>query len=148
MKAQDPTTFFDKSQPIAIVGVSKNPKKFGFLVYNKLKENGYNVFAINPSAEVIDNDKCYNSIEALPDNVNKAVILTPQKQTDSVLKQIAQKGIRDVWIQQMSETKESIEIAQSLNLNAITKRCVFMYVEPVKGIHAFHRGLLKFFGRL
>ncbi|MBS4014419.1 MAG: CoA-binding protein [Bacteroidetes bacterium] len=148
MKAQDQTTFFDKSHQIAIVGVSKNPKKFGYLVYDKLKTNGYNVVAVNPSAEAIDNEKCYNSIEALPDTVKKVLIVTPKHHTDALIKQVAQKGIKDVWIQQMSETSESINIAQSLGLNSITKRCVFMYAEPVKGIHAFHRGFLKFFGRL
>jgi uncharacterized protein len=148
MKAQNPASFFDKFQQIAVVGVSTNPKKFGYLVYDKLKQSGYNVVPVNPAAEFVGEDKCYNSVTTLPDTVKKVLIITPKQFTDSILNQVAQKGINDVWIQQMSETQESLEVANSLQLNAYTKRCVFMYAEPVKGIHAFHKGFLRFFGRL
>ena len=32
----------------AVVGVSRNPKQFGHIVYKKLKENGLKVIPVNP----------------------------------------------------------------------------------------------------
>jgi hypothetical protein len=40
--------FFDNKQ-IAVIGVSRNTKKFGYLVYAALKKKGYDVYAVNPN---------------------------------------------------------------------------------------------------
>jgi hypothetical protein len=48
----------------------------------------------------------------------------------------------------MSDTKITVEIAQENNISLITNECIFMFAEPVSGIHKFHRAIKKFFGRL
>jgi predicted CoA-binding protein len=87
-------------------------------------------------------------VSELPDSVTKAIILTKPEHTDAILNKLHQKGIKDVWVQQMSETKESKNISEKLQLNVVFNRCVYMFAEPVAGMHSFHRTILKFFGRL
>ncbi len=62
---QDQMSSFLQSKSIAIAGVSRNPKKFGRIIYDELKKKGYNVIPINPTAEDIDGQKCYNNLRVL-----------------------------------------------------------------------------------
>ena len=57
---------------IAIVGASKNPKKFSYEVLRVLHETGYNVIPVNPKEE--SNDiyglKCYGSLSSIQQPVD------------------------------------------------------------------------------
>jgi predicted CoA-binding protein len=137
---------FLEPKKFAIAGVSRNPKKFGHSVYTEMKKKGYAVYPINPHAETIDGEKCYASVGELPADVRHLLIVTPKPDTDAVLRAAIDKGMTHVWIQQMSETPETLDIARE-RVELITGRCIFMFTEPT-GMHKFHRGLMGFFGKL
>jgi uncharacterized protein len=148
MKLDSVAVFFNKLETIAIIGVSHDQNKPSHLIYKDLKKKSYSVVPVNPHATSIDEDICYSHVSLLPDNIRKAVIVTKPEFTDEILHQISKTQISTVWIQYMSNTKDSVEIAQKYGLNVIYNRCVYMFAEPVRGIHAFHRGIMKFFRAL
>jgi len=131
---------------MAVAGVSRDDKKFGNLVYKSLLEKGYDVCPINPMTEKIDEEKCYPSVLELPDGYNRLYIVTPKNKTIEVLEQAAKKGIKFIWIQSKSETKEALAFAREKGIDTIYKKCMFMFTEPVEGGHKFHRTIVKFFG--
>ncbi|MEI7500162.1 MAG: CoA-binding protein [Bacteroidota bacterium] len=137
---------FLSSRKIAIAGVSRDPKKFGHQVFLKLKEKGFEVYPINPAMDIIAGTPCFHSVDSLPLNVHSLVIMTPKKQTREVVAEAITKGIDNIWIQQMADTPEAIEFASSHPINLITKECILMYIDPVEGIHKFHRSIRRFFG--
>jgi predicted CoA-binding protein len=137
---------FLKDKRIAIAGVSRNPKKFGYLVFKELKSKGYNVLPVNPNTDILDDVKCFHHIEDLPSDVNSLLILTPKSNTDLILRTAINKGIKYIWVQQMSETQETIKIAEEYQKEIIHHKCIFMFTEPVAGLHKFHRTLVKIFG--
>ena len=139
---------FLANKKLAIAGVSRNPKKFSHTVYQDLKKKGYEVLAVNPVAEGINGDPSYKSVSDLPDDVKHLLIITPKQETDAVLRESINKGITNIWVQQMSETADTIRIAEEFNIELISNKCIYMFVEPVSGFHKFHRTLVKFFGRL
>ncbi len=139
---------FYKQGPIAIVGVSRNRKKFGRVVYDELKNKGISVLPVNNQSDDLDGNKCYKDISSLPAEVKAAVLLTKKPQTLDALKQCAGKGIKNIWIQQGSHTKEAIAFAQQNSIDLIHGKCIMMFSEPVAGPHKFHRAIMKFFGRL
>jgi predicted CoA-binding protein len=139
---------FLRNKRLAIAGVSRNPKKFGHTVYRDLKENGYEVLAVNPVAESINGDPAFKTVSELPQDVRHLLILTPKQETDAVLREAINKGITNIWVQQMSETADTIRIAEEFNVELITGKCIYMFAEPVTGFHKFHRTLMKIFGRL
>jgi predicted CoA-binding protein len=139
---------FLEPKKLAIAGVSRNPKKFGFQVFKELSKKGYEIYPVNPLASEIAGEKCYGSVSDIPDGVNRLLILTPKKETDAVLREAAKKGISSVWVQQMSETKETAIIARENHVDLISGKCIFMFAEPVTSIHKFHRMIMKWFGRL
>ena len=137
------------SQPlIAVIGVSRNKKKFGYMVFNELKTKGYKVVPVNGNTDTIDDLVCYRSVDALPAEVKAAVVLTRKKETFGVVERLINKGIKQIWIQRGSGTHNSVEYARKHYVNIIHGKCIFMFSEPVEGIHKFHRALLKLFGRI
>jgi len=139
---------FLQSKKIAMAGVSRNPKKFGHAVFKDLIKNGYTVLPVNPLADTIDDIVCYKSIAELPSEVDSLLIMTPKSSTDSVLREAISKGIKHIWVQQMAETRETLKIAEEFQQEIITGKCIYMFAEPVPGLHKFHRSLMKIFGSL
>lgn len=136
------------AQPdFAVVGVSRNPKQFGYIVYKKLKENGLKVIPVNPNATEIMGDVCYPDIKSLPQPPAAVIVLTPAKFTDSIVNETVSAGIKHLWIQQTSQTPAALEMAEKNNIDVISKQCILKFARP-DGIHKFHRNINKLFGLL
>jgi predicted CoA-binding protein len=137
---------FLDSQPIALVGVSRNPKKFGYAVFKELKEKGMKLIPVNPQAEEIMGEKTYPNVKMLPPEVQSIIVFTKKDQTASVIRDAKERGIKQIWIQQMADSKEAIDELKDSGINFITGECILMHYKP-NSIHKFHGGLKKFFGR-
>jgi uncharacterized protein len=137
---------FIDAQPLAMVGVSRNPKKFGYAAYKELKDKGMKVVPVNPMADQIMGEKSYRNIADLPSDIQGIIIFTKKNQTVSVVREARAKGIRHIWIQQMADSKEAIEELKGSDINVITGECILMHYKP-NGIHKFHGALKRLFGR-
>jgi uncharacterized protein len=137
---------FLDSQPIAVVGVSRNPKKFGYAVFKELKEKGMKIIPVNPVADQIMGEKSYPNVTALPSDVNGIIIITKKDKSAAVVKEAKEKGIKNIWLQQMADSKEALDELKGSDINYITGECILMYYKP-HSIHKFHGSLKKFFGR-
>jgi predicted CoA-binding protein len=137
---------FLEPKKMAIAGVSRNPKKFGRHVYEHLKEAGYSLYPVNPNTEQLNGSACYKSISELPGDVDRVFIVTPPEQTADCVRQSLEKGIRNIWIQQRSDTTEAMDLLADQDVDLIYNKCIFMFAEPVKGVHTFHRFISKLFG--
>jgi hypothetical protein len=137
---------FIGSQPIALVGVSRNPKKFGYAAFKELKEKGMNIVPVNPLAHEIMGEKSYPTVKELPSDVKGIIVFTKKDKTASVIREAKEKGIKQIWIQQMADSKEALGELNGSDINYITGECILMHYKP-HSIHKFHGGLKKFFGR-
>jgi uncharacterized protein len=135
---------FFGSEPIAMAGVSRNPKKFGFAAFKELKEKGLNVIPVNPNAEVIHGAKVYHDIRSLPDNVRGLIVMTGKDQTAGVIREAKEKGIKQIWVQQSAESKDAMKELEGSGINYVTKECILMHYKP-HSIHKFHAAIRKFF---
>jgi predicted CoA-binding protein len=137
---------FLEPKEMAVCGVSRNTKKFGRVVYDSLKEKGYKLYPVNPNTTEINGDTCYRDISELPAHVQYLYVVTPKEQTREVIEKAIGKGIQNIWIQQMSETPDAVELTKKNNINLIYKQCIFKFAEPVTSVHKFHRFMNKLFG--
>jgi predicted CoA-binding protein len=137
---------FIAAEPIAMAGVSRDPKKFGQMAFKELKDKGLNIIPVNPAAEEILGIKVYPHVNALPPEVRGIIIMTKKDQTASVVRDAKAKGIKNIWIQQMAESKEALKELEGSDVNYISGECILMYYKPA-GFHKFHRAIKKFFGR-
>jgi len=140
--------YFLKCKSIAIVGASRNEKSFSAQVAKHLNELGYNLWYVNPGFDVYEaKSQRVQLITMLPAEVNHLLVLTNKTQTESVIQQAIDKGIKNVWIQQQSETPEALKLANDNGINLIHHQCIFMFTQPT-GIHRFHHSIKKVFGSL
>ena len=137
---------FLDSQPIALVGVSRNPKKFGYATFKELKEKGMKIIPVNPLADEIMGEKSYPNVKMLPPEVQSIIVFTKKDKTVSVIRDAKEKGIKQIWIQQMADSKEALDELKDSGINFITGECILMHYKP-HSFHKFHGSLKKFFGR-
>ncbi|MCX6241613.1 MAG: CoA-binding protein [Bacteroidetes bacterium] len=139
---------FLESKKLAIAGVSRDPKKFGHVVFTDLKKKGFELYPVNPGIDFIDGQPCFHSVRALPADVRHLLIVTPKIKTLEIVKEAIEKGINNIWIQQMSDTTEALDYLKDKQVNLINKECILMWADPVSGFHKFHKTIKKIFGAL
>ena len=132
---------------IAVAGASRNEKSFSATAITHLRAKGYSVLSINPN--FIENSVARNEFKAVKNLPKGAkinlLVLTNPEQTLSVVKEAIEGGIKNIWVQQKSDTPEVIAICSNSKVNLIYNQCIFMFTQP-EGIHKFHYRLKKFFG--
>lgn len=137
---------FIDAQPVALVGASRNPKKFGYAVFKELKEKGMKIVPVNPVADEILGEKSYPNVKMLPSEIQSIIVVTKKDQTASVIRDAKEKGIKQIWIQQMADSKEAMDELKDSGINWISGECILMHYKP-HSIHKFHGAIKKFFGR-
>lgn len=139
---------FLSSKRLAVVGVSRSGKKFGNSAMKELRSKGFMVYPVNSKADKIDGEKCYHSLNVLPEKVDGAVIVVPPDEAGKVVRDAAAAGIHKVWFQLGSQSKDSIRFCEENGMSAVHGECILMFTEPVNGFHKFHKTVKKVFGGL
>ena len=84
---------------IAVTGVSRQPKSHGSnTVYKRLRERGYDVFAVNPNADEVEGDRAYKDVSSIPGGVDAVVIATRPEIAEQTMHECAELGIKHVWM--------------------------------------------------
>jgi predicted CoA-binding protein len=90
---------FLASKRVAVTGVSRTPKTHGSNnVYRRLRERGYQVFAVNPNTGQVEGDRCYQDLKSIPGGVEAVVIGTRPEIAEDTMRECAELGITQVWM--------------------------------------------------
>jgi acetyltransferase len=91
---------FFEPETVTLIGASSQPDRPGHQLFLNLDQSfGEKFYPVNPRVDTIGDKKCYPNVEALPDDIDLAVIFIPAKAVPDVLEQCAKKGIRRVIIE-------------------------------------------------
>ena len=84
---------------VAVTGVSRTPRQHGSnTVFKRLRDRGYDVFAVNPNAEQVEGDHAYPDLRSIPGGVEAVVIGTRPELADGTMRECAELGIEHVWM--------------------------------------------------
>jgi uncharacterized protein len=90
---------FLANKRVAVTGVSRTPKTHGSNnVYKRLRERGYEVFAVNPNTGQVEGDRCYRDLASIPGGVEAVVIGTRPEIAEETMRECAELGIKHVWM--------------------------------------------------
>lgn len=103
---------FIEGKRLALVGASRDEKKFGQMAYKELKARGYQVYAVNPAVDQIDGELCYPDLKPLRGKIDGVLVAVPSGQVLQILRQAAEFGVKNVWLQQQTESPEAISLGQ------------------------------------
>ncbi len=131
---------FLANKRIAVTGVSRNPQGHGSnIVYQRLRERGYEVFAVNPNADQVEGDKCYSDLKSIPGGVGAVVIGTKPDRAEATMRECAGLGIKHVWMHRSmgggSVSTAATAYGRQQGISVIPGGCPLMF-EPVSdGAH-------------
>jgi uncharacterized protein len=137
---------------IAVAGVSSTKKDAANYIFEKLRNSGYNVFAINPRVSEIDGYPCFPSLSALPDKPEGVVIATRPEVTLQIVKECAVLGIGHAWIHKSidngSYSSEAEQFCKENGIRLIPGGCPMMFCKPVDFPHKCIKWALGAMGKL
>jgi predicted CoA-binding protein len=117
---------------VAVTGVSRTPASHGGnVVYRRLRERGYEVFAVNPNTDEVEGDRAYHDLRSIPDGVDAVVIATRPEIADDTMRECAELGIEHVWMHRGpgagSVSKTAAEYGRSHGIAVIEGGCPCMF---------------------
>jgi predicted CoA-binding protein len=139
---------------IAVAGVSRQSggQHGGNIVYQRLKERGYQVFAVNPNADTVEGDPCYHDLKSIPGGVDAVVIATTPAVAPSVARECEELGITRVWMHRSfgggSVSAEAHAFCRQNGIASIAGGCPLMYGPTSDGGHRAMKFLAGLFGQL
>ena len=96
---QEAASAFLACKRVAVTGVSRTPKTHGSNnVYRRLRERGYEVFAVNPNTGRVEGDRGFRDLASSPGGVDAVVIGTRPEIAEETMRECAELGIKHVWM--------------------------------------------------
>jgi hypothetical protein len=148
---------FLAQKKIAVVGVSDKRETGCNAAYQRFKENGYQVYPINPRISTYDGVTCYPDLKSIPDKPDAVFILANPKVTDQIVQECADLGIKNIWMHCMMGTKpglaasmtsvsqEAVEMCKANGITVIPGSCPNQFLDP-DFAHKMMRGMWRMFG--
>lgn len=152
-KIKDAATEFLASQRIAVTGVSRTPENHGSnLVYRRLKERGYEVFAVNPNTDEVEGDKSYHDLGSIPGGVDAVVIGTRPAHAETTMRECAELGIDHVWMHRAfgegSVSDSATAYGRERGIAVIDGGCPLMFEPTADGGHKVMKTMLSITGKV
>lgn len=110
---------FLRGQPHAVVGASRDRRKYGNKVLRCYLQDRRPVYAVNPSATEVEGQPCHSDLSSLPEKVHGISVITPPAVTRRVLAEAVELGIRYIWLQPGAEDRTAIEQARAAGATVI-----------------------------
>ena len=131
-KIKDAATEFLANKRVAVTGVSRTPKDHGSnIVYRRMKDRGYEVFAVNPNTDEVEGDRSHHDLRSIPGGVDAVVIGTKPETAEQTMRECAELGIKHVWMHRGpgagSVSKEAAAYGREHGIAVIDGGCPCMF---------------------
>ena len=107
------------AQVVAVVGASRNRRKFGNKAVRAFHHRGYNVIPINPRGDDIEGLETFASVLDVPGAIDVVTVYVQPGIGPGIMDELARKGVTDVWLNPGADTPAVVERARSLGLRPI-----------------------------
>ncbi|GEL45138.1 hypothetical protein CHO01_02540 [Cellulomonas hominis] len=146
-------TDFLAARRIAVTGVSRTPGSHGGnVVYRRLRETGYEVFAVNPNAETVEGDPAYPDLTSIPGGVEAVVVATRPEHAAATVREAADLGVGRVWMHRSvdagSVDAAAVAEGRARGLTVIDGGCPLMFGAPSDRAHRVMCRLMTLTGRV
>ena len=148
MTVQDAATEFLSHRRVAVTGVSRTPASHGGnIVYQRLRDRGYEVFAVNPNADEVEGDRCYHSLAEIPGGVEAVVIGTRPETAEQTMHECVELGIHDVWMHRSfgkgSVSPDAAAYGRAHGVTVIDGGCPLMFEPTSDRGHKLIKGICR-----
>ncbi|MEJ2271750.1 MAG: CoA-binding protein [Candidatus Bathyarchaeota archaeon] len=114
---------------IAIVGLSRNPKKSSHQVAKYLQSKNYNIIPVNPNAKEILGKKAYKNLLEIQEPIEIIDIFRPSEQVLSIVQEAIQlkeqeKTPKVIWMQLDITNQKAANLAKKAGLIVVMNKCI------------------------
>ena len=128
---------------LAVVGVSGKPNDFPVTIVKELRDHDYDVAAVGAHVDDVGGVPAYHSLEDVPGELDGVVVMVRSEAAADVVRQAADRGVPRVWLFKGAGhgavSDEAIGYCRAHGVDVVEGACPLMFLEPVKGVHRFHR---------
>jgi predicted CoA-binding protein len=138
---------------VAVTGVSRAPRGHGSnIVYQRLRERGYDVFAVNPATDEVEGDPSYPDLRSIPGGVDAVVIGTRPETAEPTMRECADLGIRHVWMHRAfgggSVSGAAADYGRQHGIQVIDGGCPLMFAPTADTGHRVMRWMFTLNGNV
>lgn len=108
----------------AVVGATPNKEKYGYKIWRKLLDHGYETYGINPNHDSINGEKVYPNLKVVPKKIDVIDIVVPPKISLNTLDEAKELGVEYIWFQPGTFDDKVIEKAKDLGFKILYNDCV------------------------
>ena len=112
------------AKTIASVGLSGNQQKESFWIASYLKEQGYRVIPVNPTATEILGEKAYPDLSSVPEKVDIVQVFRKPEDVPPVVDEAIKIGAKVVWMQEGIVHEEAAQKARDAGLQVVMDACM------------------------
>jgi predicted CoA-binding protein len=132
---------------VAVTGVSRSAKDHGAnTIFRRLRDRGYDVFAVNPNADEVEGVVSYHDLASIPGGVDAVVIATAPERAEGTMRECATLGITQVWMHRgpgpTSVSAAATEWGRAHGITVIDGGCPLMYEPTADFAHKIMRVVL------
>ena len=109
---------------IASVGLSSNQEKESYWIVSYLKDQGYRIIPVNPTATEILGEKVYASLSDIPDKVDVVQVFRKPEDVPPVVDEAIKIGAKVVWMQEGISHEEAAQKARTAGLQVVMNACM------------------------
>ena len=127
MNAKDEAAISDllsSAKTIAVVGLSSKRFRPSFGVAQALQASGYRIIPVNPNESRILGEKCYATLEDIPEKIDIVDIFRRSELVSDVADAAIRIGARAIWMQEGVIDERSAERARRAGLIVIMDSCI------------------------
>jgi predicted CoA-binding protein len=107
------------SRVVAVIGASRDRRKFGNRAVRAFRDQGDTVIPINPNESEIEGLPAFPSVLDVPGRIDMATLYVPPDVGERLIDEIARKEIPEVWLNPGAESDELIARARALHIRPI-----------------------------
>jgi uncharacterized protein len=150
---KDAASTFLANKRIAVTGVSRKAAGHGSnAVYKRLRDRGYEVFAVNPNADEVEGDDCYHDLKSIDGGVDAVVIATRPEHAEATMRECADLGVTQVWMHrsvgQGSVSNAATAYGREHGITVIDGGCPLMFEPAADFGHKVMRFLFTTTGKV
>ncbi|MEO8356242.1 MAG: CoA-binding protein [Chloroflexota bacterium] len=112
------------ARTIASVGLSSNEEKDSYGVASYLKEQGYRIIPVNPTATEILGEKAYPDLESVPEKIDLVQVFRKPEDVPPVVDDAIRVGAKVVWMQEGIVNEEAAQKAREAGLQVVMDACM------------------------
>jgi len=114
----------ENGKTLAVVGLSSKVARPSHGVSAYMQRHGYRVIPVNPREESVLGEKCFASLDAVPETVDTVVIFRRSEFVPEVVEAAIRKGAKTVWMQEGVIHEDAAQRARAAGLNVVMDHCI------------------------